>query len=149
MGVQLEITSVPVVKELMLKFSVITESQPAAFVKVKVGVLVEDEYVTPSIQVNGPQLCCTSVAELACNKVKFNVITESHPAADPPAMVNVAVLLLALYVLPSSQVIGVQLEMLFVALVKELMLKFSVITESQPAADPPAMVNVAVLLLAL
>jgi hypothetical protein len=52
-------------------------------------------------------------------------------------------------VLPSIHVIGVQLEITSVPVVKELMLKFSVITESQPAADPPAMVNVAVLLLAL
>jgi hypothetical protein len=41
MGVQLEITSVPVVKELMLRFSVITESQPTALINVNVGALVE------------------------------------------------------------------------------------------------------------
>ncbi len=51
--------------------------------------------------------------------------------------------------LPSIQVIGVQLKITSFPVVKELMLKFSVITESHPAADPPAMVNVAVLLLAL
>ena len=71
--------SVALVKELIVKFSVITESQPAALVKVNVGALVEEEYVTPSIQVNGPQLCCTSVVALGCSKVKFSVITESHP----------------------------------------------------------------------
>jgi hypothetical protein len=52
-------------------------------------------------------------------------------------------------VFSSSQVIGVHDEITSFPVVKELMLKFSVITESQPAADPPAMVNVAVLLLAL
>ncbi len=103
----------------------------------------------PSSQVIGVHDEITSFPVVKELMLKFSVITESQPAADPPTMVNVAVLLLALYVLPSIQVIGVQLEMLFVELVKELMLKFSVITESQPAADPPAMVNVAVLLLAL
>ena len=71
--------SVEVVTELMLKSRVITESHPAALVKVKVGVLVEVEYVTPSIQVNGPQLCCTSLEAIGCSKVKFSVITESQP----------------------------------------------------------------------
>ena len=56
--------SVALVKELIVKFSVTTESHPAALVKVNVGVLVEEEYVTPSIQVNGPQLCCTSLEAL-------------------------------------------------------------------------------------
>ena len=63
----------------MVRFSVITESQPAALVKVKVGELVEEEYVTPLIQVKGPQLCCTSIEALGCSKVKFSVITESQP----------------------------------------------------------------------
>ena len=84
--------SVALVNELIAKFSVITESHPAALVKVNVAVLVDDEYVTPSIHVNGPQLCCTSVEALGCSRVKFSVITESQPAADPPAMVKVAVL---------------------------------------------------------
>ncbi len=56
--------SVALVKELIVKFIVTTESQPDALVKVNVGELVEDEYVTPSIQVNGPQLCRTSVEAL-------------------------------------------------------------------------------------
>ena len=56
--------SVALANELMVRSSVITESHPATLVKVKVGVLVEDEYVTPSIQVNDPQLCCTSVEAL-------------------------------------------------------------------------------------
>ncbi len=56
--------SVEAVNELMVKSRVITESHPAALVKVKVGVLVEVVYVTPSVQVNGPQLCCTSVEAL-------------------------------------------------------------------------------------
>ena len=63
-GSQLLMLSVEAVNELMVKLRVITESQPAALVKVKVGVLVEEEYVTPLIQVNGPQLCCTSVEAL-------------------------------------------------------------------------------------
>ncbi len=92
MGSQLEMTSPPAVNELMVRFNVTSESQPAALLKVKVGVLVEVEYVTPSIHVNGPQLCCTSVEALGCSRVKFNVITESHPAADPLVMVKVAVL---------------------------------------------------------
>ncbi len=79
MGSQLEMTSTPAVNELMVRFNVISESQPAALVKVKVGELVEEEYVTPLIQVNGPQLCCTSLEALGCSNVKFSVITESHP----------------------------------------------------------------------
>ena len=79
MGLQSLMLSVALVNELMVKFSVITESHPAALVNVNVGVLVEEEYVTPSIQVNGPQLCCTSVEALGCSKVKFRVITESQP----------------------------------------------------------------------
>ena len=71
--------SVEVVNELMVKLRVITESHPAALVKVKVGVLVEVEYNTPLIQVNGPQLCCTSLEAIGCSKVKFSVITESQP----------------------------------------------------------------------
>ena len=63
-GSQLEIASTPVVKLSIGRFSVMTESHPAALLKVEVGVLVEVEYVTPSIQVNGPQLCCTSVEAL-------------------------------------------------------------------------------------
>ena len=78
-GLQSLMLSVALVNELIVKFSVITESQPAALVKVKVGELVEVEYVTPLIQVNGPQLCCTSLEALGSNKVKFSVITESQP----------------------------------------------------------------------
>ena len=78
-GLQSLMLSVALVNELMVKSSVITESHPAALLKVKVGVLVEVEYVTPSIQVNGPQLCCTSVEALGCSKVKFKVIIESQP----------------------------------------------------------------------
>ena len=62
------------------------------------------------------------------------MITESHPCALPPTMVNVAELFEALYVFPSCQVIGLQSLMLSIALVNELMVKFSVITESHPAA---------------
>ena len=99
--------SVALVNELIVKFSVITESQPDALVKVKVGVLVEEEYVTPLIQVNGPQLCCTSVAALGCSKVKFSVITESQPAAL--VKVKVGKFVEAEYVTPSIQVNGPQL----------------------------------------
>ncbi len=63
-GLQSLMLSVALVNELIVKFSVTTESQPAALVKVKVGVFVEVEYVTPLIQVNGPQLCCASVEAL-------------------------------------------------------------------------------------
>ena len=78
-GLQSLMLSVALVNESMVKFSVITESHPAALINVNVGVLVEEEYVIPSIQVNGPQLCCTSFEALGCSRVKFSVITESHP----------------------------------------------------------------------
>ncbi len=106
-GLQLLMLSVALVNELIVKFSVITESHPAALVKVKVGELVEEEYVTPLIQVNGPQLCCTSLEALGCSKVKFSVITESHPAAL--VKVKVGVLVEVEYVTPSIQVNGPQL----------------------------------------
>ena len=45
------ITSVPVLLELIVRSNVTTESQPAAFVKVYVAVLLLAVYVFPSIQV--------------------------------------------------------------------------------------------------
>ena len=99
--------SVALANESMVKLSVITESHPAALLKVKVGVFVEEEYVRPLIQVNGPQLCCTSLEALGCSKVKFSVITESQPAAL--VKVKVGVLVEVEYVTPSIQVNGPQL----------------------------------------
>jgi len=48
---QAVIVAVPVFEFLIVKLSVTTESQPAAFVRVNVGVFVELVYVTPLIQV--------------------------------------------------------------------------------------------------
>ena len=83
------ITSVDEVASFFVKFKVMTESHPAAFVVVKVAVLFDDAYVFPSNQVMSVHELITSV-EVETSKVKFNVTTESHPAAF--VVVNVAVL---------------------------------------------------------
>ena len=45
-----------------------------------------------------------SVPEVGFDSVRFKVTTESQPLYDPFGMVQVAVLLLLVYVLPSIQV---------------------------------------------
>jgi hypothetical protein len=90
MSVHEVITSVEAVDSFFVKFNVMTESHPAAFVVVKVAVLFDDEYVFPSNQVMSVHEVITSVDEVASFFVKFNVMTESHPAAF--VVVKVAVL---------------------------------------------------------
>jgi hypothetical protein len=65
----------------MVKFNVITESQPKEdpFGMVKVGVLVDDEYVFPSIQIKFSQAVRTSVAVTKELTKRFNVAIESQP----------------------------------------------------------------------
>ncbi len=70
-----------------------TESQPAAFVSVNVAVLFDEVYVIPSIHVYESQAVCVSVPVVALLMVKSSVTSESHPLAEPPGIVNVAVLL--------------------------------------------------------
>ena len=79
--------------------------------------------------------------------VNFNVTILSHPNAF--TKVSLAVLLLDVYVFPSVQVYGPQEVMVSVeyVLVLELMVKFNVTTESQPATL--VKVYVAMLLLAV
>ena len=67
------------------------ESQPAAFVNVKVGVLVLAVYVTPSIQVKLSHADLTSVPVVEFLMLRFNVTTESQPAALVPVQVAVVV----------------------------------------------------------
>ena len=73
---------------------------------------------------------------------KSSVMTESQPATEPLLMVNVALLLLAEYVFPSIQVKFSQAIWKSVDVEKELMVKLSVMTESQPVEDPFGIVNV-------
>ena len=79
---------------LIVKSRVTTESQPAIEPPgiVKVGVFVLDVYVTPSIQVKLLQAVWVSVPLAKLLIVKSRVITESHPATDPPGIVKVGVL---------------------------------------------------------
>ena len=84
------ISSVDEVASFFVKFKVITESHPAAFVVVKVAVLFEVAYVLPSNHVMALHELITSIDEVASLFVKFKVITESHPAAL--VVVKVAVL---------------------------------------------------------
>jgi hypothetical protein len=83
------ITSVEAVASFFVKFNVMTESHPAAFVVVNVAVLFDDAYVLPSNQVMSVHELITSV-EVETSKVKFKVTTESQPAAF--VVVKVAVL---------------------------------------------------------
>ena len=100
----------------------------------------------PSIQVNDPQADRTSVAVVKVLMVKSSVMIESQPAAEPPTIVNVGVLVDAVYVIPSIHVKVPQADCTSVAVVKVLIVKSSVMTESQPATDPFGIVKVAVLL---
>jgi hypothetical protein len=84
------ITSVDAVASFFVKFNVMIESHPAAFVVVKVVVLFDDAYVFPSNQMMSVHEVITSVDAVASFLVKFKVITESHPAAF--VVVKVAVL---------------------------------------------------------
>jgi hypothetical protein len=84
------ITSVDEVASFFVKFKVIIESHPAAFVVVNVAVLFDDVYVFPSNQVMSVHELITSVDEVASFFVKFKVMTESHPAEF--VVVKVAVL---------------------------------------------------------
>ena len=102
--VAVEILMSAVTAGTIVRFNVITESQPAAFVVVKVAVLFEDEYVFPSNQVIALQDEMMSVELVAFSLVKFKVITESQPAAF--VVVNVAVLFVDEYVFPSNHVIA-------------------------------------------
>jgi hypothetical protein len=135
------ITSVDEVASFFLKFKVITESHPAAFVVVKVAVLFEVAYVLPSNQVMALHELITSVDAVASFFLKFKVITESHPAAL--VVVKVAVLFDDEYVFPSNQMMSVHELITSIDEVDSLFVKFNVITESHPAAF--VVVKVAVL----
>ena len=131
--------------ELIVRSNVTTESQPAAFVSVCVAVLLLDVYVLPSIQVYESHAVIISVPVLLELMVKFNVTTESQPAAF--VKVYVAVLLLAVYVFPSIQVYESQAVITSVPVLLELIVRSKVTTLSQPAAF--VKVYVAVLLFAV
>ena len=81
--------------------------------------------------------------------VKSKATIESHPETAPPTSVNVAELLLAVYVLPSIQVKDSHAVWVSVPYTILLMVKSSVTMESQPFILPFGIVNVAVLLLAV
>src|SRR5680860_1043248 len=143
-------TSVPVAVGLTIKFKVITLSQPAAEPPtiVNVGVLVLAEYVMPSIHVKLLQTVCTSVPVTVGLTVKFSVTTLSQPTAEPPTIVNVGVVVLAEYVMPSIQVKELQAVCTSVPVAVGLTVKFKVTILSQPAKEPPTMVKVGMEVLA-
>ena len=64
--------------------------------------------------------------------VKSSVTIESHPETAPPTRVNVAELLLAVYVFPSIQVYDSQATCVSVQEIELLMVKSSVTIESHP-----------------
>ena len=72
---------------------------------------------------------------------------ESHPLTLPLGMVNVAVLLLVVYVFPSIQVYDPQATCVSIPETELLMVKSSVTIESHPFAAPPTILKVAELLL--
>ena len=77
-------------------------SHPLALVNVQVELLLLVVYVLPSIHVYESQAVCTSVPVFEFVIVKSRVTVLSHPLAL--VNVQVALLLLVVYVLPSIQV---------------------------------------------
>lgn len=125
-------TSVPEEAAKIVRSSVTTESQPAAFVSVKVGVDVDAAYVCPSIQVYEPQAVIVAVPEVAVVIVRCSVTTESQPAKLVRVMVGVNVE--AEYVVPSIHVYGPQEVTTSVPEVACAIVRCRCTTESQPAA---------------
>ena len=87
---------------LIVKSRATKESHPAAFVNVHDGVVVDEVYVTPSIQVNESQADCVSVKVVEFEIVKSSVTKESHPAAF--VSIHVGVFVDDEYITPSIQV---------------------------------------------
>ena len=78
--------------------------------------------------------------------VRFNVTILSQPLADPPKTVSVAVVLFEVYVTPSIHVKVLQAVCKSIPVVVGVMVRFKVTILSQPLADPPKTVSVAVVL---
>ena len=81
-----------------------------------------------------------SVPETELFMVKSSVTMESHPLTLPLGMVNVAVLLLAVYVFPSIHVNKPQATWVSIPETELLMVKSSVTMESHPLTAPFGMV---------
>ncbi len=134
---------------LTIRIKVKTESHPAAEVSVTLWEPAAVNVKPFQTSGNCAEQMVESIELLICGFIlKLSVTTESHPAAEinvalcEPAAANVSPF--QTYGSCASQMVRLVLDE-----TAGRMVRSSITTESQPAADPPAMVNVAVLLLAL
>ena len=130
----------PNVELLIVRFNVAVESQPAVFVNVAVYVPLVVYVVALADQVNASQAVTVSDPDVALLIVKSKDTIESHPFAEPPTIVCVAVLFEVVYVLPSIHVYESHAVITSVPVANVVIVRFKVAIESHPAA----FVNVAV-----